>query len=70
MDEVTRLENQIHGTMAEAERLKREVPPDRSDSESRLSQLNTEIREGNREIAALESYRRGQEGWWPRGPSS
>ncbi|MGA2266927.1 MAG: hypothetical protein ABSH44_00530 [Bryobacteraceae bacterium] len=57
MDEVTRLENEIEREIAEMRQLKREVPPG-SDAEMRQFQLDSHIGGAEREISALEQYRR------------
>jgi hypothetical protein len=63
VSEISGLKTEIRGKIADMERLKAGLPADRSDSEMRRFQLDSHIRDAQREISALDAYGRGEETW-------
>lgn len=59
MDEVTRLEGELRGELADIARLKRGVPSG-SDAEIRRFQLDSAASSAERQIAALEEFKQGR----------
>lgn len=57
------IRDKIGDKIAEAERLKAALPADRSDSEMRAFELGSVIRDGRRELTALDAYESGQNTW-------
>jgi hypothetical protein len=54
------LENQLRDDIADANRIKRDLDPARSDSEARGFQQDMRIRSDEKQIAGLEAFQNGQ----------
>jgi hypothetical protein len=61
--QIDQLKDQIRSKIAEAEQAKAQLPADRSDSAARAFEYESVVNSGNREIEALEAYRKGNEIW-------
>jgi hypothetical protein len=57
------IRRQIQAKISLAEQREGDVDRSRSDSEIRLFQLDCEIREGQRELRAMDALERGEENW-------